>query len=176
MTSRAEPRGSAHRVALAIGSKAAEADSSRAVNTASPHCRRLCARSCLGLASSPQLHLTPSSITRTAQHFVHPPFVLCSTALAVPPAACLSNTTPSPVVAALQAVLGRHTECSAERPQSGSPNTRLCQSLSHVCLCHDCRNAFISINRAAALKAAYANAELAPCWRMIAFSVSQAYS
>ena len=43
-----------------------------------------------------------------------------------------------------------------------------------ACLSVDMANAFNCINRAAVLRAAYANHEMAPCWRMLAFAYGQA--
>jgi Reverse transcriptase (RNA-dependent DNA polymerase) len=43
-----------------------------------------------------------------------------------------------------------------------------------ACLSIDISNAFNTINRAAVLKAAYTNLDLAPCWRMLSFAYGQA--
>jgi hypothetical protein len=108
----------------------------------SPHSRRLGGRSCLSLACSPQLHLRPSPITHTAQHFFHPPSVLCLTSASVcSPAACPSNTTPCPVWLLCRpwsvfTPTARQSGLRVDRPTL--VYVSLCLSMS-ISLCHACR-------------------------------------
>ncbi len=53
---------------------------------------------------------------------------------------------------------------SRPAPPSADPTPR-----PLACLSLDIANAFNTVDRAAVLRAVYANAELAPCWRMVAF-------